>query len=104
MSVFFRLIRVFSVRSGFSDSSDIARVVNEPSELSHKRQKGCEFELQWMLASIDHIVLNVGRKLREVSTESPDANDQIPVIFGVDLGISQFIRIHHVVLNVRTAV
>ncbi len=32
------------------------------------------------------------------------ANDQIAVIFGVDLGIPQFIGINHIVLNVGAAV
>jgi hypothetical protein len=57
-----------------------------------------------MFVTIDHIVLNVRRKLREASAESPDANDQITVILGVDLGISQFIRVDPIVPKVRTAV
>jgi hypothetical protein len=59
---------------------------------------------QAMLIPINNIILNAGRKLREVSAEPANANDQIPMIIGMNLGIPQFLGIHHVVLNMRAAV
>jgi hypothetical protein len=57
-----------------------------------------------MLIPVDDIILNSGRKLREISAKTPDANDQVPVILGVNFGVSQFLGVHHIVLNMRTAV
>jgi hypothetical protein len=63
-----------------------------------------ESNLQDMLIPIDHIILDVGRQLCEIRAESPDANDQIPVVFRMNLGVPQFVGVHHVVLNMRSAV
>ena len=57
-----------------------------------------------MLTPVDDVVLDVGRKLREIGAESPDADDQVPMVFGMYLRVPQFVRVHHVVLDVRTAV
>ena len=57
-----------------------------------------------MFAPVDDVVLDVWRKLREIGAESSDANNQIAMIFRMYFRVPQFVGIHHIVLNVRTAV
>ena len=53
---------------------------------------------------VDHIILNFGRKLDEISAEPADPNNQVPVLVRMDFSIAQFHRINHVVLNVGATV
>ena len=61
-------------------------------------------DLEVVLIPVYYVVLDAWRKLCEIGTEAAYANNEVFILFRISFGISQFIGINHVILNMRTVI